>query len=74
MDLTESEIALIEIVLTEYDCGFLTSFEKFQNLSWLRFLYNNDSFAKCLTLENRADTPQRSLKWLVAQIQAVVRD
>jgi len=74
MNLTENETALIENVMAEYDCGFQTSFEKFQNHSLLRYLNANDMFANCLALGNGTEVPQRSLQWMVAQIRAAVRN
>lgn len=72
MDLTLSELDAIDKIMTEYDCGFQGSLMGFRKRSLLRYLYKDNLFEGCAAIKNGTLLPQRSLRWMVDNIRAVI--
>jgi hypothetical protein len=72
MDLTAKEVDAINSIMIEYDCGYRDSLVGFHEGGMLRYMYSDDVFYNCPHLGNDPKLPQRSLRWLVDQIQGVV--
>jgi hypothetical protein len=73
MDLTAEEIDNIDKIMTEYDCGFQRSLIGFHSRSLLRYNYNGDIFSRCHEIKNDIELPQRSLRWMVDNIRAIIK-
>jgi hypothetical protein len=66
-ELTEQQLALIDAVMTEYDCGFKEIMWKHETTGLLRVLHRAKLFEGCPD-----PSPRHRFSWMVREIQKVV--
>ncbi|KAL3921945.1 MAG: hypothetical protein SGILL_002476 [Bacillariaceae sp.] len=68
LDLTDEEIATIEAIMKEYDCGVKGVISEHKNTGLLEVLYSQEFLADCPEF-----SPRKRFSWMIREIQKVAR-